>query len=121
METSILLTIYRDAKITEAALVLQQSPELCQLAVAWNKTHYRTDNLKFPPAAESINELWDCVRIDYGLLEEAVNLSPLQIIAGIEKLKIFGIILPDGTINRTGQAIIQNMVLANIKVPQMAQ
>jgi len=119
MDIIAILNIYREAPISEAALILQNSPVLCELAVAWTKTHQ--DNFNPPPEALSLQELWANTKIDYDALEAATMLTTMQIIRGVEQLKRYNIILPDGTINRTAKAIINNMIMANIKVPLAAK
>jgi len=119
MDIITILNMYREAQISEASLVLQNSPVLCELVVAWTKTHQ--DNFNPPPEALSLQELWASTKIDYGALEEATMLSPIQIIRGVEQLKRYNIILPDGTINKIARAIINNIIMANIKVPLAAK
>lgn len=114
-----ILANYREARINEAALILQLKPHLCELAIAWTKTH--KESFKPSPGLMTLSDLWKSTKIDYEALEAVTNLTTLQILKGIEQLKIINVILPDGTLNKTAQAIINNKILANIKLPALPE
>ena len=75
--------------------LLRTSPALYRLALAWPAVE-REAVAPIDPAPDTPADPWAAIRFDFTRLAHLADTSPRETIAGFDRLKAHGVILPDG-------------------------
>jgi hypothetical protein len=75
--------------------LLRTSPALYRLALAWPAV----EREMIVPAASPHADPWAAIRFDFTRLADLADTSPAATIAGFDRLKAHGVILPDGSLD----------------------
>lgn len=109
MEFEELLQTYKDNPRREATAVLLQDSELFRFCVIWMQVPTR--RWSDAPRDETWPALWDCVHVDIGKIALLGDVTEVEAMKMVERMKGMRLVYPDGSV----QELVKKLIVKKLK------